>query len=310
MRTKTDKIFGAHAPSQLTSTQAMKFTFLATAGIIAAADAANILIVGDSMGEFSTNVLETYCSGSTVKNAALGGTKADDWADMGADAIDGCGSSFDYVWMSFGGNDLLESSGCSMSASTIQSKVTAAVNNVKSTIAPGASKYLLTCYCQPQGPEIGSACNTPQLVSKLCDGIKAAADADTDVEYVHSLEACGGSASAWSKSGYFEDQIHLNKRGYCKIITQSAVQSLFECNTGSYNCDTEDCTMTGYNLQCTGDAGKDEYDGGACTAIDNDGGGDNDSDIDDGGGAASSLRLSFWAAGMAVAAVTGAGAII
>ncbi|GMH84932.1 hypothetical protein TrVE_jg5963 [Triparma verrucosa] len=285
----------------------MRFSALAftVAGVITAADAAKILIVGDSMGEFSTNVLETYCAGAEVKNAGLAGTKADDWAnDINADAVKGCGSSFDYVWMSFGGNDMLESDGCSMTAETMQSKVTAAINNVKTNIAPGATKYLMTCYCQPKSAESGSACNTPEKTVPLCAGIKAACDLDSNVEYVDSFESCGGSSSAWSNPGYFEDAIHLNKRGYCKVFTQAAIQTLFQCGERAYDCDNEDCTMTGYNLQCAGDASKDEYDGGSCTAINGGGGGGgggDDGDVDL--GAASSLRVSLMATGVALAVV-------
>lgn len=53
---------------------------LSLGSLLRPSESANILIVGDSMGEFSTNVLETFCSGSTVKNAALGGTTAAQWA--------------------------------------------------------------------------------------------------------------------------------------------------------------------------------------------------------------------------------------
>jgi len=201
---------------------------LSLGSLLRPSESANVLIVGDSMGEFSTNVLETFCSGSTVKNAALGGTTAAQWATYNEDVVAGCGGSYDYVWISLGGNDLLGSPGCGMSASELQSLVSSAITNIKTNIAPGATKYLTTCYCQPQGPEEGSACNTPQLVSKLCDGIKAASDADPDVEYVPSLDACGGSSTQFSNPGYFEDQIHLNKRGYCKFFTRPAIQSLLQ----------------------------------------------------------------------------------
>ena len=192
--------------------------------------AAKVLVVGDSMGEFSTNSIETWCSGAQVSNAAIGGTTAADWATFTSDQIDGCGSNFDYVWISVGGNDLLGSDGCAATASDIQSVVSSAIQNIKTNIAPGAKKYLTTCYCQPHIPEEGSACNTPEKVAPLCEGIKLASDADADVTYVPSLSACGGSVTSFSNAGYFEDAIHLNKRGFCKFFTRSEIQTLFECN--------------------------------------------------------------------------------
>jgi len=109
----------------------------------------NILVVGDSMGSYMGKTLENICPGAAIQNAAIGGTTALQWAnDFNAEALDSCSnpSTYNHVYMSFGGNDLLES--CSISASALEGRIKNAITNVKDTIAPGATSYVLAGYCQ------------------------------------------------------------------------------------------------------------------------------------------------------------------
>jgi hypothetical protein len=81
------------------------------------AAASKILILGDSMGEFTcgsenspgTNHFKETCKGSTVINKAAAGTTAYQWRAGGdqeaSEAFAAAGSGVTHVWLSVGGND-------------------------------------------------------------------------------------------------------------------------------------------------------------------------------------------------------------
>merc|ERR1719330_556183 len=108
--------------------------FLALSLSLRVVSAANILVAGDSMGEFAGTSLASFCKGSTVYNAAVGGTTAVQWTSD-EDFMDHigsakCGSAPDFVWLSVGGNDNFET-GCGSSVGEIAAKITASINGVK-----------------------------------------------------------------------------------------------------------------------------------------------------------------------------------
>ena len=79
--------------------------------------ASKILILGDSMGEFTcgsegypgTNHFKETCKGSEVINKAAAGTTAYQWRVGGdqeaSEAFAAAGSGVTHVWLSVGGND-------------------------------------------------------------------------------------------------------------------------------------------------------------------------------------------------------------
>lgn len=209
-----------------------------------------VLVIGDSMGEFSGTALESFCKGITVKNAAAGGTTAVQWTSGdNLDAIESCGDSPDFIWLSVGGNDHLEPQ-CAATASDLTAKITASINAVKQK-APGVP-ILMTGYCMPKGIEgEGSGCDTPQKFENLRKAVADAAGADDSVTYVDSIAACGGSTSAWSASKYFQDAIHLNNKGYCKVLTQADVQTALGCEQATYDCENVPCMIPGLDKHCS-----------------------------------------------------------
>ena len=95
---------------------ASKF-FLTLSTLATGAVASKILILGDSMGEFTcgsegypgTNHFKETCKGSEVINKAAAGTTAYQWRVGGdqeaSEAFAAAGSGVTHVWLSVGGND-------------------------------------------------------------------------------------------------------------------------------------------------------------------------------------------------------------
>jgi len=254
--------------------------------------ASKVLIIGDSMGEFAATSLEKFCPGATVNNAAVGGTTADpDWTSGGLLDYVGsetCGGAPDYIWLSVGGNDVLNTQ-CSASVEDIAAKITASVNAVKAK-APTAT-ILLTGYCVPAAPESQDAggCGAPEKFQVIANALKQVSDADTSLVYVDSSSACGGSATSWSPQTYFADAIHLNGRGYCKVFRQQGVQTALGCQTDiEFDCDQADCNIVGYDRQC-GDGSMT-----ACDTCCGDGGGGDSASIKLCGGSAVLLTLMLF----------------
>jgi len=210
----------------------------------------NVLIVGDSMGEFSGKSLESYCTGARVQNAAIGGTTALDWANFDSSYVEGCDANqVDMVWMSIGGNDML-GSGCSATVETLKTAITSGINNIK-TLVSGSPEFILTGYCMPQMGGEADGCNSPGDFENLFMALQQAA-AETGVTYVESVGACGGSSSTYSEAEYFFDRIHLNNRGYCTFFARTEAQTAFGCGAATYDCSAVNCDIPGLNEQCAG----------------------------------------------------------
>ncbi len=200
-----------------------------------------ILAVGDSMAEFMGETLESFCGNSKVYNAGVGGTTAIQWASYSKDDIAACGSDWDVVYISVGGNDFLES-GCTMEANELKNRIDGAVSNIVQNIAPGATKYVLTGYCTPSAPEddlIDSDCNNPSNYEAMWTAIGSISADHIGLTPTSSLEVydssflCGGTANSFSNQDYFQDSIHLNTKGYCLVFSQPSVQSAMLCSKES-----------------------------------------------------------------------------
>lgn len=188
------------------------------------------------------------------RTQAIGGTTAVQWAeygDIGA-TVEGCGGgnrsqTYDAVWISVGGNDLLES-GCTIASSDLKERMDAAVANVMSQV--DATRYVLTGYCQPSAAESeDSTCDAPQSFAPFTNALSELASqyaSRTDIVVHDVLTACGGSGTEYSPEAYFQDPIHLNANGYCNVFTQPEIQTAFGCvGTPTVDCDANTLTLTG-----------------------------------------------------------------
>lgn len=129
------------------------------ASTAAGAGSSKILIVGDSMGEYSCDYLQGVCGGSTVTNAGIGGTTTDQWAtgSNANDAFAAAPAGLTHVWITLGGNDLFGN--CAITAEQLTTKLTAAYNAIKSaataaghTGLPQPAAWLRLAFCPPRSP--------------------------------------------------------------------------------------------------------------------------------------------------------------
>jgi lysophospholipase L1-like esterase len=213
-----------------------------------AAKTTSILAVGDSMTSYMGQILESFCVDTKVYNAGIGGTTAEQWASYTQDDIVGCGSNWDVVYISVGGNDLLES-GCTLNSIELKSRMENAVTNIVKNLAPGASRYIMTGYCMPSAAEESgdSGCSNPSDYAALSDAIRELSAESVGVpstatlEVIDSFAVCGGSVSSFSNEAYFQDSVHLNAKGYCKVFSQPSVQTALTCNSANgHDCDSLD----------------------------------------------------------------------
>lgn len=218
------------------------------------ATAGNVLIVGDSIAEFAGKAIEDFCRGATTNNAGIAGTTTTHW--QGSDVLSPigtqqCGGTPDYIWLSIGGNDVLgDAWGCDNADDVLAAKLIASIEAVKAK-APSA-KLVMTGYCMPADvPPVGpdSSCNTPEKLNSMMAVLKHAAER-IGATFVNSVTACGGSSTSWSNKKYFQDPIHLNNRGYCKLFTQSEVQAAFGCQAANYDCDSVAPIIRGRDQLC------------------------------------------------------------
>jgi len=127
-------------------------------------------------------------------------------------------------------------------------------------VAPGASTYVLTGYCLPHAPEDEvSGCSEPSDYNALSfafstmqsNGIEVEGSG-SNIEIINSSNVCGGSSISFSNEMYFQDPIHLNSKGYCRVFTQETVQKALSCSDSEdmLNCETVDFEIYGLESNC------------------------------------------------------------
>jgi hypothetical protein len=194
------------------------------------------LILGDSLGDFSGNSLATECVGSTVVNAGVGGTTADDWCSGGMwdDAMGKMrGEVPSHVWLTLGGNDYL---GAGCNAAALVGMADDLSCTIKSILGqwPGV-KVLMTGYAVSS---ISNECpgKGPSDLKGLNDALVAVAGtfAINQVEVHITTSAVGASETTFADENFFRDDgIHPSEAGYKAIFGGAAVQAFFNCGADS-----------------------------------------------------------------------------
>ena len=216
-----------------------------------------VLQVGGSGSSTSGTWISTFCENATVVNRAVAGSFATDWSSgntaCGADGAFDCSfasaftpapnPAYTSVVMWVGIQDFLTTGGCGLTRANVASRVTAAVNALKSA-APAGTSIILPAYCMPtsaMGEGVLGDCNSISQFNDLNGGIQDAANADAAVTFIDSVGACGGSSSTYSPADtYLTSPVEMNIKGYCKVYTIPAFQSAMQCGamgTDSYNCE-------------------------------------------------------------------------
>lgn len=243
----------------------------------ASAEASNpkkILTVGDSWAEYSGNTFSDYCDGAIQINKGVGGSEAVDWAAGGkfhgrdtnfAKALEAAGTmnGNDIIVLSVGGNDWMGAKGQCGKIKTqaklqgeIQSAANALIQAMKATgCANDCPKIQMFGYATPANTAkdgcvtVGVSALTPLMTS-----VANVAAATPEISYTEITSLCGGSMTSWSPEfpcfgmkyahDNSVDNIHMNKEGYCLLVSKPAVQTAFGCKAKTYDCSKEDKDLT------------------------------------------------------------------
>lgn len=222
-----------------------------------------VLHVGDSYAFRLGQTFETYCKGSEVVNAGIGGTNALEWSQYTQDEIlvNGCDENlhFDEVYISVGGNDF-HRSGCTMSPEELAKLIGDAVHNIVHNIAPGAKTYVIMGYCITPTPFVpnhghkkNNHCADPGAAHPIDPSkIKVKMPRGSKLKIYDSAYVCGGTDSTPSNPIYFKDKEHLNAMGYCRMFMENpAVQESFRCEKQEpMDCENLDFKLYGQDQVC------------------------------------------------------------
>ena len=201
---------------------------------------ANVLMVGDSSGSFSGDLLAIHCSGANVTNACVAGSKASEWAqeqyfsNAVTEAIRTASSSspITHVWIGLGGNDVMDSCfSMTDSLEPVKQNIVTLLGKLRSVL-PSNVVLFATGYAQPTpayADQYQHCGYTPQHTKRLNDMWKEIA-ASHSVRFVDGIGAGQGSYTQWSDPAFFVDSIHMNERGYEKLWSKPELQTLLGCS--------------------------------------------------------------------------------
>ncbi|CAJ1390609.1 unnamed protein product [Effrenium voratum] len=136
------------------------------------------------------------------------------------------------AWVSIGGNDFLNA-GCPdefFFLQYLQKDVEKVVEHLQ-MLTP-QTKIVLTGYCVPSGDlawHPREACHKPQALLPVNLALKQAAEAKA-VAFVNVSTIFGGSFARHSDPTYFQDDIHLNRRGYDRLWEYAPLRQALGCD--------------------------------------------------------------------------------
>merc|ERR1719181_1595973 len=129
-----------------------KMFILAVAALAAfnAVEAKTVILIGDSLSEYSKNTVATFCGGSVNVNNGIGGTTAAQWRTQEEDSDmyvpraikTKSGQCGDVIVVSLGGNDQLETKCPKSNLNTIKGYLTAILTQIN-TVCPNAKIYMV-----------------------------------------------------------------------------------------------------------------------------------------------------------------------
>lgn len=159
------------------------------------------------------------------------------------------------MWLSVGGNDIKQAMGHAGCPAEGTQKYNAVITHVLANIvgaiqrvkedAPGMP-IIMTGYGHPASTETAegkTGCEGEEFGSNfdlINNIVKEAAAQAGGVQFVDGVETLfGASRSPYTPSDqqYFQDGVHLNQKGYCKLWTMPEMQDFFGCESESYDCD-------------------------------------------------------------------------
>merc|ERR1712151_534985 len=122
--------------------------------------------------------------------------------------------------------------------------------------------YVMTGYCMPAATEERrlrnqrrSLCSAPSdyaYLSEVMNDLSPSMPNGATLKVFDSIDLCGGSTTSFSDEMYFQDPIHLNSKGYCKVFTPDAVQNALKCGASEpIDCDSFNTEIYGLGKEYT-----------------------------------------------------------
>jgi len=214
-----------------------------TAAPLITVEAEKIVMIGDSLSEYSKQTIDKFCDTAVVTNRGAGGSTAEQWLTQDDESDmyipkaikTKAGACFPVIFVSLGGNDQLEKK-CKLEPSTVQTRITSALNQIEKT-CPNAKIYMVG-YPTPRKdfeecaiPITGTGTN-----KYLNAPVKAACEASSKCTYEAATNTGGGTDSSPSTGEYHVDVIHFNARGYCKLWNSDTFRTLMSCQGAKTDC--------------------------------------------------------------------------
>ncbi len=217
--------------------------------ILVLASAENLLILGDSWASASQDFLSHVCSPLSfilgdaadtqgikilnVQNDAKAGSDAAQWASGEVARKSFEKSDFDYVWLSLGGNDFLDTSGCDMEQKQeIAENVLSVISQIVDSSSNENIKILYFGYGIPTADICGggtTAARMDEILHYIRDSIGSSAFSSYVTLVEITSEFVTPQSAPLSDAQWFYDSIHINEFGYFKLFSLQAVQEFFGC---------------------------------------------------------------------------------
>jgi len=163
--------------------------------------------------------------------------------------------NYDTVYISVGANDVFMSNG-TLTYDQLYDKIEAAVLNIATNLIPGASRYVMTGYCNAIDPYYHNDWVEPSdfiQIEPMSVELFPGTNNPAIWTILNSVDKCGGDIEngEWSDPFYFQDILHLNSKGYCKLFDVEAQEALM-CDDPEqvYDCDELDFEIYGEDQLC------------------------------------------------------------
>lgn len=213
----------------------------------------SILVLGDSWASLTGDFLGQVCGSSNnnndndnviprrIRNEAKSGSTAAEWASSTSttstrlvDLV--AKESWDYVWLSVGGNDLLDAKCDATIIPQLAFDILTIIENIVENSMNPNIQILYFGYSIPSEDVCGDE-RTAIVFQANQEQIPSAIAASLYAEKVTLVDIANDfvtpASTPLSSSIYFADAIHLNELGYFQLFSKEPIQEFFGCHESS-----------------------------------------------------------------------------
>eukprot|EP00980_Cylindrotheca_fusiformis_P001208 scaffold328_cov130-Cylindrotheca_fusiformis.AAC.22 len=205
-------------------------------------DTPSLLVLGDSWASLLPNdVLRQLCGGSSdvpsleVQNDSQSGSTAAEWVSQTKEVVQSSSlQNVDYVWLSVGRKDFLDSR-CEIEvAAQVAENVVDILSQIVAATNSTDLKILYPSYIYPPDDVCGYA-TTAALLDAQNELIQDAIRNSNYSDYVTLIDVSDEFVTAQSAplsdaKWYEEEAMHLNQNGYNKLLSNASIQQFFGCS--------------------------------------------------------------------------------